>query len=172
MKGKEIQILDYIESIKEYGLKEGFDVQTYGLCDELPLLALTRKAQAKKAPYIYLCAGIHGDEPAGPLALLELLKEGTLSPMANWVLCPAMNPVGLKHGSRFSHCGQDLNRDYRHGVAYETQQHTQWLQQNNTSFDLHISLHEDWEALGFYIYELRPKNFPDLSSKQQALIAP
>ena len=163
MQGKEIQILDYIEALKEYSLEEGFDVHTYGTCDELPLLGLTRKTQEEKAPCIYLCAGIHGDEPAGPLALLELLKEGAFSKKVNWVLCPAMNPIGLKHGSRFAHCGQDLNRDYKHSLAYETQQHIEWLSAHCTSFDLHISLHEDWEAEGFYLYELRPENAPNLS---------
>ena len=31
-------------------------------------------------PCIYLSAGIHGDEPAGPLALLELLRQGFFTP--------------------------------------------------------------------------------------------
>lgn len=161
----EIQIVAFCDELKEQATLQGFDIHTYGICDTLPLLALTRTAADSQAPCIYLCAGIHGDEPAGSLALLELLKEGAFSETTHWVLCPAMNPVGLQHASRYAHCGQDLNRDYRHNTAYETQRHIAWIERYGRTFDLHLSLHEDWEARGFYLYEFVPEGFPDLTSK-------
>jgi hypothetical protein len=45
---------------------------------------------------VYLSAGIHGDEPAGPLALLELLHGGFFDSGIHWILCPALNPAGLQ----------------------------------------------------------------------------
>lgn len=165
MQGRDIDIERYCDSLKKHALKQGFTIDEYGLCEGLPLLGLSRAASKKSAPCIYLCAGIHGDEPAGPLALLELLKENAFCRDIHWVLCPAMNPIGLKHGSRYAHCGQDLNRDYRDAIAYETQQHIAWLKKRCSFFDLHISLHEDWEAKGFYLYELKPEDYPDLARK-------
>ena len=40
----------------------------------------------------------HGDEPAGPLAALELLKHGAFD-HGPWRLCPALNPTGLAAGT-------------------------------------------------------------------------
>ena len=104
-------------------------------------------------PTVYLSAGIHGDEPAGPLALLELIREGAFGPEGHWILCPALNPTGLAAGTRENAEGEDLNRDYwarkNPGVA----SHVAWLQGCRVP-DLFISLHEDWETSGFYFYEI------------------
>ena len=45
------------------------------------LIALTRKCQGPRADSkrIYISAGIHGDEPAGPLAVRQLLQESRRS---------------------------------------------------------------------------------------------
>jgi len=40
---------------------------------------------------VYLSAGIHGDELAVPLTLLELLRADALPRQDNWVICPLMN---------------------------------------------------------------------------------
>src|SRR5210317_1801497 len=60
-----------------------------------PLRAWKR---AGEGPVVYLSAGIHGDEPAGPLALLDLMREGFFTPHIDWALCPALNPTGLAEG--------------------------------------------------------------------------
>ena len=49
---------------------QGFLFHTYGQVNPHPLNALTRDA-GEEQPHIYLSSGIHGDEPAGVLALLE-----------------------------------------------------------------------------------------------------
>src|SRR5205807_1916300 len=41
--------------------------------------------------------------------------------------------------------------------------HVAWLQRQ-PNFDLIICLHEDWEAKGFYLYELNPDNRPTLAN--------
>jgi hypothetical protein len=42
------------------------------------------------------------------------------------------------------------------------QAHTEWIDSLPT-FDFGICLHEDWEAKGFYLYELNPENLPAMS---------
>ena len=104
-------------------------------------------------PRVYLSAGIHGDEPAGPLALLNLLREGFFTPDFHWLVCPALNPTGLAAGSRGNSCGVDLNRDYLLRHTREVHAHAAWLDAVERP-DLFISLHEDWETTGFYFYEI------------------
>ena len=104
-------------------------------------------------PRIYLSAGIHGDEPAGPLAALELLQCGFFDGNAQWWVCPSLNPVGLAAGTRGNGSGQDLNRDYWLRETPEVQAHAAWLESLAVP-DLFLSLHEDWEARGFYFYEI------------------
>jgi len=102
---------------------------------------------------VYLSAGIHGDEPAGPLALLELLRGGAFGDDGQWALCPVLNPTGLAAGTRDNAGGIDLNRDYRRHRSAETRAHAAWLLARPAP-DLFLSLHEDWETSGFYFYEI------------------
>lgn len=115
-----------------------------------PLMAWERPGNG---PHIYLSAGIHGDEPAGPLALLELLETGFFNTDCQWSLCPALNPTGLAAGTRENDHGMDLNRDYWLRESVEVAAHARWLDRIATP-DLVVSLHEDWETAGFYFYEI------------------
>ncbi|NWK56352.1 M14 family metallocarboxypeptidase [Verrucomicrobiaceae bacterium N1E253] len=104
-------------------------------------------------PWVYISAGVHGDEPAGPMAMLALLKEGVFDERANWLMCPFVNPLGLAAGTRENASGIDLNRDYLERSSEEVQAHAAWLESKPVP-DLFVSLHEDWESSGFYLYEI------------------
>jgi protein MpaA len=110
---------------------------------------------------LYVGAGVHGDEPSGPAALIGLLKED-LWPNANLWLVPCVNPTGFRLNTRENKDGVDLNRDYRHLKTAEVSAHARWLQAQ-ARFDLCLLLHEDWEANGFYVYELNPDGRPSLA---------
>jgi predicted deacylase len=134
-----------------------------------PLVALTKRTPGPR-PRIYFSAGIHGDEPAPPLALLECLEAGVFDARANWLLCPLLNPAGFLRGARENADRVDLNRDYRHLVAAETRAHVTWLQRQ-PNFDYAICLHEDWESAGFYLYELNSGGRPTLADAILAAVA-
>lgn len=102
---------------------------------------------------VYISSGMHGDEPAGPLALLELLAANAWPADVELWLCPCLNPSGLRASIRENAEGYDLNRDYLHLRTTEVRAHIELLQRW-PEFDLAICLHEDWEAHGFYLYEL------------------
>lgn len=104
-------------------------------------------------PRVYLSAGIHGDEPAGPLALLDMLDDGFFTPEIEWAICPALNPTGLAAGRRENAGGIDLNRDYLRRRSVEVAAHVAWLEANRAP-GLFLSLHEDWETKDFYLYEI------------------
>ena len=61
----------------------------------------------------YLVMGqMHGDEPAGPLVVLNrLLKTEPIPDVALW-LVPTMNPDGRRRGTRTNARGVDLNRNF------------------------------------------------------------
>lgn len=151
--GKTITLEPLLDDIRRAARSSGFSVTTFGEVDGLPLIGLHRcGGSGDKA--IYLSAGIHGDEPAGPLAVLELLGAG-LPRDITWYICPLLNPGGLRLGTRENANGVDLNRDYLALTQHETRSHVEWLR-GQEIFDLGLFLHEDWEANGFYIYELNP----------------
>ncbi|MBL9189349.1 MAG: M14 family metallocarboxypeptidase [Opitutaceae bacterium] len=129
-----------------------FQVETFGTAGGVPLLALSRRSSGVK-PRIYLSAGIHGDEPAPPLALLDLLERGWFDDRAVWFLCPLLNPTGFAQGTRENADGIDLNRDFKSPRTAEIRGHVAWLGRQPAP-DLAMCLHEDWEATGFYLYEL------------------
>jgi murein peptide amidase A len=62
---------------------------------------------------VYLSTGIHGDEPAGPLAVLQLLRENVWPQGVDIFLCPCLNPIGFSLNRRGNEKGVDLNRDSR-----------------------------------------------------------
>ncbi|MBL9212726.1 MAG: M14 family metallocarboxypeptidase [Opitutaceae bacterium] len=139
----------------------GFRVEHFGRVDGIPQLALTRRTAGPR-PRIYLSAGIHGDEPAPPLALLDLLEAGCFDERATWFICPLLNPAGFVARTRGNGAGLDLNRDYRHRLSAEIQAHTRWLNAQ-PNFDLALCLHEDWESEGFYLYEITAQPHPVLA---------
>jgi len=160
---------DIVTRFETLAIAQGFHVEHFGQIAGCPLVALTKPAHAAR-PHIYLSAGIHGDEPAPPLALLRLLERGFFDQRATWYICPLLNPTGFPRGLRENADGVDLNRDYRHLNSAEIAAHVRWLKQR-PGFDLSLCLHEDWEATGTYLYELNPTQRPSLAEPIIAAIA-
>lgn len=132
----------------------------------LELIAFTRRAEgvdrSGRVPAVYLSSGIHGDEPAGPSAILRLLEGDLLPPRFDYWICPCLNPTGFAQGTRNNAESLDLNRDYKHPRSREVNSHIAWLARQ-PNFDLTFCLHEDWEAAGFYLYEVNPDGQPSLA---------
>lgn len=134
-----------------------------------PWFLACKRLSPKPGKKIYLSTGIHGDEPAGPLALLRLLQQNRW-PAAEYWLCPCLNPTGFPRNTRENAQGIDLNRDYRQPRTSEVRAHVAWLQ-CQPQFDLTLLLHEDWEAAGFYVYELNPDRQASLAEGMVARVA-
>jgi protein MpaA len=113
---------------------------------------------------VYLSTGIHGDEPAGPVAVLQMLKDNIWPAGVDIFLCPCLNLTGFPMNRRENAAGVDLNRDYRDTKTDEVRTHVEWLKRK-PSFDVTLCLHEDWESKGFYLYELNPDDQPSFAKK-------
>jgi protein MpaA len=129
----------------------------------LNFIAYRRQIEAPRIR-VYLSTGIHGDEPAGPLAVLQLLQEDHWPSDAAIWLCPCLNPTGFVLNRRENVRSIDLNRDYRHFQSEEVRAHVDWLREQ-PRFDLSLCLHEDWESNGFYLYEVNPDQRRSLAGK-------
>jgi predicted deacylase len=98
-------------------------------------------------------AGIHGDEPAGTVALMRLaeiiVRNPRLAEGYHLHFYPVCNPGGFNCRSRFSVSGQDLNREFWRGsVEPEVQILESEIQRH--AFQGLISFHSDDTSTGLY----------------------
>jgi len=131
----------------------GWTVNLLGNWTERPRTWLHRRQSEDPSQRLYISTGIHGDEHAGPYAALKLIEENTALRDLEIFLFPMLNPSGFENDTRENAEGVDLNRDYRNPQCRETQEHIAVLK-TLPLFAATICLHEDWEATGFYLYEL------------------
>ena len=157
--GETIDIEQTLRDIESATQAHGWTSEIFFEAGELKLFALRRQpskpSESSSLYRVYISTGIHGDEPAGPLAMLRLLRENKWPADADLWICPCLNPLGFKLNSRENAKGLDLNREYLKPVAAEITAHIAWLERQ-PKFDLCVLLHEDWESQGFYLYEQNP----------------
>lgn len=100
-------------------------------------------------------AGIHGDEPAGTLALLQLVQTIEQHPelIRGYALFvyPVGNPTGLAAGTRENHRGLDLNRQFWRASP---EPEIRFLESELWMHAFHglITLHSDDTSPGLYGY--------------------
>jgi murein peptide amidase A len=110
-------------------------------------------------------AGIHGDEPAGVLALVRFLGDLANHPelAAGYHIYgyPACNPTGFEDNTRHSRSGKDLNREFWHA---SDEPEVYLLEQELWTHQFHgiISLHSDDTSEGLYGFFHGPDLSKDL----------
>jgi hypothetical protein len=135
--------------------KAGLLFEVFAKADRYPLLHLHSKKSPPDAPSVYLSAGIHGDEPASTEALITWVeRNSTIARRLKLQIFPCLNPWGLIHNKRSNADGVDLNRCYHNRSLPIVAKHQQLVL--NSSYDLALILHEDYDALGAYLYETSP----------------
>jgi hypothetical protein len=121
-------------------------------CVGAPRTLLCVETGGPAASTIALAAGIHGDEPAGPAALLALLEDDALDPRFAYRILPCTNPTGYERGTRESVDGTDLNRTFGRG-GQSPEARAIVTANRDRKFALSLDLHEDVDAGGFYCYD-------------------
>jgi len=114
---------------------------------------------------ISLSAGTHGDEPAAPWALYDLVRSRLLDDRFAYRIWPCLNPGGFTAGTRVSAEGTDVNRTFSRGGTSPEARAVITANRDRT-FRIHIDLHEDPVAHGAYLYE------PLAAGAQSCLAAP
>lgn len=152
--GVQFDVDKYLLDFHDLAHERGFACETLAEVGGYEIAAFSKNSEG--APRVYISSGIHGDEPAGVYALLEMLRDGLFDDRVEWRLCPLLNPSGLAAGTRENAQGVDLNRDYRRKTSSEVRAHADWLARQPVP-EMFVSLHEDWESTGFYLYEIQKR---------------
>lgn len=131
----------------------GLRMKRFAMAGDEPLFVVKTPALGATGG-IYISAGIHGDEPAASEALIAWAEKHAHR-IARWPLLmfPCLNPWGLRNNIRLDAQGVDLNRAFHqddHPVIGALKQVVGARQ-----FDLALMLHEDYDAHGFYLYEIQ-----------------
>jgi len=121
----------------------------------IPKFHFQRTNVVKDRIKVGVFAGIHGDEPAGILGLMDFVRELDEEPESGrsfeLFLYPLCNPTGYLAKTRESSAGIDLNREFWRDskepevLALEAEIHAH-------KFDGMIALHSDDTCHGFYGY--------------------
>ena len=160
-KGETIDIQDILRNIDALAQRTNWTLRPIAVSESLTIPSYHR-GSATGQKHIYISAGIHGDEPATPLAVLKLFQDNQWPEHLNIWIIPCLNPMGFVLNRRENEEGIDLNRDYRSLKTPLVREHTAWLD-TRPRFTLSMSLHEDWESNGFYLYELNPDLQPSMA---------
>lgn len=169
--GETIDIRAVLREVQAAAQAHGWTSEAFYKTGDMELFSLHRPSRiTHQASRVYISTGIHGDEPAGPLAALHLLRENQWPENLEAWLCPCLNPTGFVLNTRENDARKDLNRDYRHLETGEVAAHVRWLKQQ-PDFEVTFCLHEDWESQGFYVYELNPDHQPSLAGKLVEAVA-
>ncbi|MCY3913252.1 MAG: M14 family metallocarboxypeptidase [Chloroflexi bacterium] len=122
--------------------------------DELgvDLLRVDIDAQGPALAHVGLFGGVHGDEPAGFMSVLEFLEERRWAdhPRIAFSVFPCLNPTGCAQGTRENADGIDINRTYDRDEVPEVRVLRAMIEHD--AFDAFIDAHEDPEEDGFYVY--------------------
>jgi hypothetical protein len=141
----------------------GLRLTPYAAASGYELFHIAPRRPAPGRPWIYLSAGIHGDETGATEGLLDwAAATGLPFTDFNLLVFPCLNPWGLVNNSRVDADGRDLNRTYHDDAVPQTAAHKAALAGWHTPdldgrrpFALSLCLHEDYDANGVYIYEIQ-----------------
>jgi protein MpaA len=158
---QEHRIHDYsflIKRWKSLARKWGLSGQVFATGDDFDLMYF-RSPALRKTGGIYLSAGIHGDEPATTESLYQWAAlHGPVLRELPLMIFPCLNPWGLVHNRRTDRQNCDLNRCYHLSNVPRIQAQKELL--HGYIFRLAMCLHEDYDAQGVYLYEIRKKLTP------------
>jgi hypothetical protein len=153
----------YAREVEQAGAAGGWTVRHLSPCASGPRPWLHLEG-APDRPRLYLSTGIHGDEISGPVAILEMLRAPDFFAGFTVTLFPILNPDGLARNVRTNADGIDLNRDYRELKSAEIRSHVEALRTLGR-YDAAMFLHEDYEGIGAYLYELNDTLPPTLGGE-------
>lgn len=135
------QLVDRYEAL----LRTVYTGAVVGNVEGYPFYHLSPSGDSAAPQRWLLSAGMHGDEPAGHLALLEFLETDaqSLQGRVDLNILPCINPWGYIHDRRENAQGIDINRAFEDKDLAEVRLCKTGLETQH--FDLLLEFHEDWE---------------------------
>ncbi len=170
---------DYVKNVLEGYISRSLQSFSYNICGY--------SVQGKPIYYytigegeacVFIIGGLHGDEPKGTYACLELIeylsKNENLTSKYNFIIIPLCNPDGAKEFKRRNYNNVDLNRDFYTKSQPETSSIINIFHKHKPI--ILIDVHESQGSMPIIIYANNSKsthlaNFISLKNNVQALLA-
>ena len=150
------RVRDYAQIVQRLrALPRGrWRVEQVGQVWGYPFFGVRRQVR-RSAPTILLTSGIHGEEPGSVEGALRWLESGEPARWrVNWFVLPCINPYGWERNQRRNAQRRDINRQFRNTHDCPEAELVKRLVKGQR-FHFSVDLHEDVDAPGYYLYELR-----------------
>lgn len=122
---------------------------------EIPRYVFSGPLAGQSPIRLGIFAGLHGDEPSGPEALVifltELLRDPSRARGYELHIYPVTNPTGYEDGTRHNRAGKDLNREFWRDSSEPEVRILEAELEANRFYGI-ISLHADDTCTGLYGY--------------------
>ncbi len=125
-------------------------INVVGQVDRYRFLKIVINPEA--SPTLLITAGIHGDEPAGPFAIINWIENQVFPSDLRIIVIPLINPTGFNNNSRNNDSDRDLNRGFNKRTDPPIELELLEKSLNGESISLLLSLHEDRGHGGIYLY--------------------
>jgi hypothetical protein len=147
---------DYLCHLKTCCVERGIELEEIGSVRRRPICKLVVNPRGRKRCLCFV-AGLHGDEPAGPLGILDFLREANFSRFrgSRLIFIPVVNPTGFDQHRRRNWANLDLNRHFG-DKALKGEPRIVWKALANEEIDGVFTLHEDPTIHRFYLYYCNP----------------
>jgi hypothetical protein len=148
------QVRDYNDVIRrlERVRRDDISVQEVAEVWGYPWFLIER---AGKLPTVLLTAGMHGEEPGGVEGVLQWAESGEWRRWrVNWLIFPCINPYGWERNYRRNRQRRDINRQFRTRTDTKESELIKRIVRGRR-FLFSMEFHEDVDAAGYYLYELR-----------------
>lgn len=148
--------LSYLKKLKLVCTKRKIPLLEIGQANGLPIYKIVLNPLALKT--VVFSAGIHGNEIAGPWAIIDFLKQFNFKKYSGVkvILFPVANPTGFNYKKRHNYLDKNLNSLFcRKQLTSENKVLFNALKNERILF-FH-ALHEDLDATSFYLYNFEHK---------------
>ena len=149
-------------------MDSGLKTEELGKIEDMPIF-LVQNDHEKGQPNVLIMGGVHGEEPAGPWGILNVMMKLKLMKIhVNVSFIPIMNPYGFIHGIRFNKQLKSINSGYfrtKSGKPELTEEgkifNKNFVRLSELARNGFLSCHEDVEEKHFFIYEVIHDVKPD-----------
>lgn len=140
----------YLNKLHDLADKKGFQTEDLGLLHSgMPLYRVVINPDGVRTYAVI--SGLHGNEQAGPFAVLKFLATADLPPDVRVVIVPMANPDGFNNNKRRNSEKRDLNRQWCKDVLHGDAEKIAGAIEDYKPEFLH-TLHEDPGREEFYLY--------------------